>query len=113
MGRLNTVQRYEAQALIRIGSSHREVARRFNCHHSTIDRLADRYHETNSVQDQPRSKRPTITNPRQDQHVMLAHAHNRFLTAASTVNNNNKNKNKNYFISEINDVSRSNIIFLS
>ena len=69
MGRLNTVQRYEAQALIRIGTSQREVARRTNCHHSTIDRLADRYHETNSVQDRPRFGRPMVTNPRQDQHI--------------------------------------------
>ena len=84
-GRLNTVQRYEALALVRIGTSHGEVARRFNCHHSTIDRLSDRYHETNSVQDRPRSGRPTVTNPSQDQHVTLTHARNRFLTTASNV----------------------------
>ena len=113
MRRPTTAQRYEALALIRIGTSHRAVTRRFNCHHSTIDRLADRYHETNSVQDRTRSQRSTATNPRQDQHVkinmsrstcqdqhvkinmsrstcqdqhvMLMHARNRFLTAASTV----------------------------
>ena len=85
MRRLNTVQRYEGLALIRIGTSHREVPRRFNGHQATIDRLADRYHKTNSVQDRPGSERPLVTNPRQDQHVMLMHARNRFLTAVSTV----------------------------
>ena len=71
MGRLNTKQQYEPVALIRIVTSRRKVARRFNFHHSTNDRLADRYYETNSMQDQPRSGRPTVTNPRQDKHVTL------------------------------------------
>ena len=74
-----------AQALIRIRSSRREVAQRFNHHHPTVDRLIDRYHKTYSVQNRPRSGRPTVTNPRQDQHVTLTHTRNRFLTAASTV----------------------------
>ena len=42
MGRLNTARRYEALALIRIGTCPREVARRFNCHHSTIGRPISR-----------------------------------------------------------------------
>ena len=43
MGRLNTVQRYEALALTRTGPSPREVARRFNGHNSTIDRSVTEY----------------------------------------------------------------------
>ena len=83
MGRFNTVQRCEA--LARTGTSHREVALGFNFHHSRIDRLADRYHETNCVQDLPRSGRHTVRNPRQDQRVTLTHARNRFLIDSSTV----------------------------
>ena len=41
MGRLNTVQRYEeAETLIRIATSHREVAQRTYCHNSTIDKIS-------------------------------------------------------------------------
>ena len=79
MRRLNTVQYFEAVALIRIETNHREVARGFNCHNSTIDRLANRYHETNSVQDRPTSGRPTVTYLRPDKHVTLPHARSRFL----------------------------------
>ena len=64
----------EALGLIRIGTSHRS---------STKIQLPP--HKTNSVQDRPGPGRPTVTNPRQDQHVTLMHARNIFLTAASTV----------------------------
>ena len=85
MGRLTSVQRYEALALIRIGTSHREVVRRLNYHHSTIDRFDDHAVSQNELCAGSAQIWASYGYPRQDQHVTLTHVLNRFFIAASTV----------------------------
>ena len=64
--------------------SSRAIARRMNCHHSTIVRLNERYGTTGSARDRLRSGQPRVTTPAQDRHIVLSHLRNRSLPASQT-----------------------------
>lgn len=84
MPRLNPDERNQAVGMLRAGLSARQVANRFNCHHSTIVRLNQRFVATNSVADRPRSGPPRVTTPQQDRFIRLEHLRDRFRTATRT-----------------------------
>uniref|UniRef100_A0A672ZXQ3 Transposase Tc1-like domain-containing protein n=1 Tax=Sphaeramia orbicularis TaxID=375764 RepID=A0A672ZXQ3_9TELE len=60
------------------------VARVFGVHHSTVGRLAERYHTTGSSSDRPRSGRPHVTTAAQDHPSRLLHLRDRFRPATRT-----------------------------
>ena len=84
MGRLKIAERNQALGMIQAGRSKRVVANHFNCHHSTIVRLCQRFAVTNSVNDRPRTGRQRVTTRNQDRQIRLAHLRDRFKTATST-----------------------------
>ena len=51
------------------GESQSAVARHFNVHHTTINRLWHRHNQFNSTNDHPRSGRPRVTTPAQDRFI--------------------------------------------
>ena len=61
--------------------SNSEVARIFKVHHSTKTRLWDWFRRTNSTNGRPRSGRPRVTTPGQDQYIRVTHLRNRHRTA--------------------------------
>ena len=81
---LSIAQRNQALGMIHVGRSTRVVANHFNCHHSTIVRLCQRFAVTNSVADRPRTGRQRVTTRNQDHRIRLAHLRDRFKTATST-----------------------------
>ena len=70
--------------MIQAGRSTRVVANHFNCHHSTIVRLCQRFAVNNSVADRPRTGRQRVTIRNQDRRIRLAHLRDRFKTSTST-----------------------------
>ncbi|XP_060554469.1 uncharacterized protein LOC132715480 [Ruditapes philippinarum] len=84
MPRLAEHLRNQAIGLLEAGVSKIDVARRFNCHVSTITRLQNRYNASGSVKDLPKSGRPRITTRRQDVNIRVGHLRNRFEAASST-----------------------------
>ena len=81
---LSQDERNIALGLIQGGISYRQVARRLNCHHSTIVRLVERFNATGSVAPRPRSGQPRVTSNAQDRHFVLSHLRNRFRSATET-----------------------------
>ena len=62
----------------------RKVARRLNCHPSTIARLQRRYQHARTVKDLPKSGRPRVTTRRQDINMRMTRLRDRFTPAAAT-----------------------------
>ena len=54
-------QRNQAIDMLEAGVSQSEVARRFNCHNTTIGRLQRRYQQTGTTDARLRSGRPLVT----------------------------------------------------
>ena len=73
IGRLQAVQR---QA---------DAAHALNVSQSTISRLWNRFRQSGSTADTPRSGRPRVTTPAQDRFIRLRHLRNRSPSAQSTV----------------------------
>lgn len=84
MPRLSEADRNFCLGLIQAGVGIRDAARRLNCCPSTITRLLQRFQNTGSVRDRPRTGQPRVTTPAQDRHIVLSHLRNRFLPAAET-----------------------------
>lgn len=84
MPRLSAVERERALGMLTGGMSHREIARHFQCHHTTIMRLQQRFQQTGVSVDRPRPGQPRVTTPRQDAHIRLQHLRDRFQPAAQT-----------------------------
>ncbi|GFS16091.1 transposable element Tc1 transposase [Elysia marginata] len=55
-----------------------------NVNRTTIFRLRQRLHETNTVSDRPRSGRPRCTTQGQDRNLVRNHMNNRFLSASAS-----------------------------
>ncbi|GFR83354.1 transposable element Tc1 transposase [Elysia marginata] len=55
-----------------------------NVNRTTIFRLRQRLHETNTVSDWSRSGRPRCTTQRQDRNLVRNHMNNRFLSASAS-----------------------------
>ncbi len=84
MARLSEVQRSEAIGMLRTGATQLAVARYFNCTRITIRKLRDRYHNTGSVKDRPRSGRPKVLTQRQERFIRVTHLRNRFKPVTET-----------------------------
>jgi transposase len=82
MPRLAESTRSEAIGMLRAGVSYSAIARRFNCHHTTIMRLEQRFLATGTVRDRPRSGQPRVTTGRQDATLRMLHRRYRFRSAA-------------------------------
>ena len=67
MAKLSDDQRNRAIGMLNAGMPLRAVARALNCHHVTIARLHQRFVATGRVGGRPRSGRPRVTTPQQDQ----------------------------------------------
>ena len=77
-------QRARAIGMVQAGADQNVVARHLGVHKSTISRLVQKFRQTNTVNDRPRSGRPRATTLRQDRTIRLMHLRNRFKTATRT-----------------------------
>uniref|UniRef100_A0A674DDL4 Tc1-like transposase DDE domain-containing protein n=1 Tax=Salmo trutta TaxID=8032 RepID=A0A674DDL4_SALTR len=67
-----------------LGMRTADVARAINCHVCTVRRLRQRYRETGRTADRPRSGRPRVTTPAQDQYIRTSHPRDRYRMATTT-----------------------------
>ncbi|KAG2458858.1 TAD2A protein, partial [Polypterus senegalus] len=63
-----------------------DVARAINCHVRTVRRLRQRYRETGRTADHPRSRRPRVTTPAQDQYIRISHLRDRIIRDHGLIN---------------------------
>ncbi|GFR79184.1 transposable element Tcb2 transposase [Elysia marginata] len=78
MSRLSEVDRHRALGLLQAGLPISEVSLRMNLNRTTVYRVRQRLHETDTVSDRPRSGRPRCTTQRQDRFLVRNHMNNRF-----------------------------------
>ncbi|GFS00477.1 transposable element Tc1 transposase [Elysia marginata] len=97
MPRSSEVDRHQALGLLQAGLPISEVSLRMNVNRTTIFRLRQSLHETDTVSDRPRSGRPRCTTQRQDRNLVRNHINNRFLSASAssrqTRGRNNQRRN--------------------
>ena len=79
--RLTADERGRALALLDEGFGVREVSRRFQVSHSTIQRLRDRFNATGSSQERPHTGRPRVTTRQQDRQLILGALRDRTSTS--------------------------------
>ncbi|GFR79038.1 transposable element Tcb2 transposase [Elysia marginata] len=84
MPRLSEVDRHRALELLQADLPISEVSLRMNINRTTIFRLTQRLHETDTVSDRPRSGRHRCTTQRQDRNLVRNHMNNRFLSASAS-----------------------------
>ncbi|GFS09410.1 transposable element Tcb2 transposase [Elysia marginata] len=84
MSRLSEVDRHFALGLLQAGLPISEVSLRMNLNRTTIFRVRQRLHETDTVSDRPGSRRPRCTTQRQDRNLVRNHMNNRFLSASAS-----------------------------
>ena len=82
MPRLTNLDRGRILGLLDGRANVTDIAERFGVNRRTIQRLQHRFTETGSIDDRPRSGRPSVTSQRQDRYIVASHARNRFLAAA-------------------------------
>ncbi|GFR87478.1 transposable element Tc1 transposase [Elysia marginata] len=81
---LSEADGHRALGLLQAGLPISEVSLRMNANRTTIFKLRQRLHETNTVSDRPRSGRPRCTTQRQDRNLVRNHMNNRFLSASAS-----------------------------
>ena len=69
---------------LHVGQLQHEVARTLNVNQSTISRLWNRFQQTGSPNDHPRSGRPCIATPGQDCYIWVFYLRNRTVSASTT-----------------------------
>ena len=84
MPRLNPATRNIVIGRLQARQSQNEVARNLNVNQSTISRLWNRFQQTGSSNDCPRSERPRIATPGQDLYTRVFHLRNRTVSASTT-----------------------------
>ncbi|GFR86787.1 transposable element Tc1 transposase [Elysia marginata] len=84
MSRLSEVDRHRALGLLQAVLPISEVSLRMNVSRTTIFRVRQRLHETDTVSDRPRSGRPRCTAQRQERNLARNHINNRFLSASAS-----------------------------
>ena len=82
---LRAAARENAIGRLQAGQRQADVAHALNVSQSTISRFWNRFRQSGSTADAPRSGRPRETTPAQDRFIRLRHLRNRFLSAQSTV----------------------------
>ena len=94
MPRLSKNERERALGMLTTGWSLSRIATHFNVAVSTITRLRQRFAQTGSSDDCPRTGAPRVTTPDQDRDICLQHLRNPFLkvtrTAAATPGRHNQ-----------------------
>ena len=93
MPRLNQNQRNQAIGMIQSGMKQHQVAARFGVHSSTIGRLRDRFQQTTSVKDYPRSGRPRKTTHQDDRSIRLRVLRKRKISAKQLQYELRRNRN--------------------
>ncbi|GFR73183.1 transposable element Tc1 transposase [Elysia marginata] len=81
---LSEIDRHRALGLFQAGLPVSEVSLRMNLNRTTIFRLRQRLHETDTVSYRPRSERPRCATQRQDRNLVRNHMNNRFLSASTS-----------------------------
>ncbi|GFS16696.1 transposable element Tcb1 transposase [Elysia marginata] len=94
MPRLTEVDRHRALGLLQAGLPISEVYLRMNANRTSIFRLRQRLHETDTVSDRPRSWRPRCTTQRQDRNLVRNHMNNRFLSATASARQTRERNNQ-------------------
>ncbi|GFS23973.1 transposable element Tc1 transposase [Elysia marginata] len=84
MPRLSEVDRPQALGLLQADLPISEVSLRMNVNRTTIFRLRQRLHQTDTKSDRPRSGRPRCATQRQDRILVRNHMYNRFLSASAS-----------------------------
>jgi len=84
---LSKEARGRAIGMFQIGQKQRQVARHFGCSVKTINHLWQRFNQTETTTDRPRSVRPRVSTPREDRRIRLLHLRNRFVPATVTARN--------------------------
>ncbi|GFS11226.1 transposable element Tc1 transposase [Elysia marginata] len=84
MPRVSEVDRHRALGLLQAALPISEVSLRMNVNRTTIFRLRQRVHETDTVSDRPRSGRPRCTTQRQDRNLVRNHLNSRFHSASAS-----------------------------
>ncbi|GFR58395.1 transposable element Tcb2 transposase [Elysia marginata] len=84
MPRLSEVDRHRALGLLQAGLPISEISLRMNVNRTTIFRLRQRLHESDTVSGRPRSGRSRCTTQRQDRNLVRNHMNNRFLSASAS-----------------------------
>ncbi|GFR77024.1 transposable element Tc1 transposase [Elysia marginata] len=84
MPRLSEVDRNLALGLPQAGLVIREVSLRINVNRTTLFRLRQCLHETDTVSGRPSSGRPRCTTQKQDRNL-VNHMNNRFLSASASL----------------------------
>jgi len=87
MVRLSRDQRNLAIGNLQAGIPVQQVARSFGVHRTTIARLWNRFQQTGSGADLPRTGRPRVTTAAQDRFIVRQHTQNPFQTATETAMN--------------------------
>jgi len=87
MARPSKEARERAILMLQVGQTQRQVARHFGCSVKTINHLWQRFNQTGTTSDHPRSGRPRVTTPREDRRIRLLHFRNRFVPATVTARN--------------------------
>ena len=87
MLRINAAIRNIVIGRLAAGESHNAVAAPYNVHRNTIARLWQRYQQSGSTNDRPRSGHPRITSHVQDRYIRVFQLRNRTATASQTVSN--------------------------
>jgi transposase len=73
-----------ALGMLQGGMRTADVARVIHCNVRTVRRLRQRYRETGRTADCPRSGRPRVTTPAQDQYIRTSHLRDRYRMATTT-----------------------------
>jgi transposase-like protein len=84
MPRLDPATRNIVIGRLQAGQWQNEVARTLNVNQSTITPLWNRFRNTGSCNDRPRSVRPRIAIPGQDRYIRVFHLRNRTASASTT-----------------------------
>lgn len=84
MPRLSPELRERALGMLQANMNVTAVARAVGCKRVAIYRLRQRFQQTGSSKDRPRSGRPKVTSPADDRFIRLRHLRNRFLPATSS-----------------------------
>ncbi|GFS17540.1 transposable element Tc1 transposase [Elysia marginata] len=84
MPSLSEVDRHRALGLLQAGLPISEDSPRMDVNMTTIFRLRQRVHETDTVSDRPRTGRPRCTTQRQDRLLVRNHMNKRILSASAS-----------------------------
>ena len=84
MPRLTISERNQIIGMLNSNGNFAIISSIFNCSDKTIRRIKSKYDQHGSVEDLPRSGRPSVTTEREKRRIVRSHKRNQFLTAAET-----------------------------